>query len=106
MESRSRLTSELFLAFALRIESIDPKIDELVPGAVVICGFHSPAFFSKERANKRPNGRRSSPTSLDSLIKAGVSARLGDYCPIIANPECAGLNRHVVGGASPLQERK
>jgi hypothetical protein len=56
--------------------------------------------------NGQTKGRhpRSSPTSLDSLIKAGVSARLGDYWPITANPECTRLNRHVVGGESPLRK--
>jgi hypothetical protein len=41
-------------AVTLRIESIDPKIDELVPGGVVTFGIHSPALlFSNEQTKGR-----------------------------------------------------
>lgn len=41
-------------AVTLRIESIDLKVDELVPGAVVTFGIHSPALlFGTERTKGR-----------------------------------------------------
>jgi hypothetical protein len=41
-----------FFAVTLRIESIDPKVDELVPGAVVTFGIHSPALLFRTEHTK------------------------------------------------------